>query len=567
MADRRLPLPDPQQSDLEALMGDLAERAKRVLSAQGRLRRLLEASLTVVEDLDLDQVLTRVVEAAVSLVDARYGALGVVGSDGRLDRFIPVGMSADEVSAIGRLPDGRGLLGAVIDSGSIIRLADLAQDSRSVGFPEHHPPMTAFLGVPIRVGERIWGNLYLTNKDGAFTDDDEDLVASLAVIAGIAIQNANLYEQTRRRQVLGHALSETTTALLSPDVTDVLDVVVRQAASVVTADLVTVAVPVRNSGDVRVDAAHGDDAALVRGLILPADESLAGRAIGTAGTVTSEDRHERTYLDGTLHLGPRLAVPLIVSGEAIGALCLGRCDTAAPFTAGEISLVEEFASQIALAVALAWARLDRERLEVVEERSRIARDLHDLVIQRLFVTGLALQGLSAAHPEVSDEVEAHIDQIDAAIADIRTAIFTLSNRTALSRTGIRHRLLDVVNDAASALPTAPRISFHGPLDLVVTGTLADDVVAVVRELLANVVRHAAARTVTVAIELIEGVLRVTVEDDGQGLPPIPRRASGTRHVEQRALQHGGTFVLGRGEPAGTRATWEVPIDGGPREVA
>jgi len=202
-------------------------------------------------------------------------------------------------------------------------------------------------------------------------------------------------------------------------------------------------------------------------------------------------------------------------------------------------------------------RTAREQFAVLEERARIARDLHDHVIQRLFGTGLGLVALAAIDPEHADALERHIAEIDAAIADIRTAVFTLTTRP--HSTSARHRLLDIVTDLTPSLATPPRMRFSGPIDLVLTSGLADDVIAVVREALTNVSRHARARTAIVDIAVSETEVTVTVDDDGVGVDPAATRSSGVASLAERARRHGGTFVLEPRHGGGTRARWHVPL--------
>ncbi|HET8895674.1 MAG TPA: GAF domain-containing protein, partial [Protaetiibacter sp.] len=252
-----------------------------------RLRRLLDAVSHVVGELDLAHVLERIVAAAVELVDARWGALGVISPDGRLDEIVHVGMTPAEVRAIGHLPDGHGLLGAAIDTGDAIRLPHLADDPRSVGFPAHHPRMDAFLAVPIRVRDRVFGSLYLTNHDGgpAFSADDQQLVGSLAAVAAIAIENARLFDEQVRRERWSTALAEVSAALLSEDTVDVLAVLAERVSSVIDSELVCVIVADGTDDDgepmLRVDTARGSGASEIVGRRYPAEGTLSGRAIAT----------------------------------------------------------------------------------------------------------------------------------------------------------------------------------------------------------------------------------------------------------------------------------------------
>ena len=397
----RLDFPDAPRSDLERSIEELVANAHRVLATQGRLRHLLEANRAVIEHLDLEQVLRRITEAAVSLVDARYGALGVIAADTQVEEFIYVGMSDAVAAAIGHGPEGHGLLGAVVTAAEPIRLEHLSSDPRSSGFPAHHPEMDSFLGVPIRVRGTIYGNLYLTNRrDGPFTQEDEDLISALAATAGIAIDNARLF----------------------------------------------------------------------------ADRSTVS-----------------------------------------------------------------------------------EELALIEERNRIARDLHDHVIQRLFATGLSLQSLVGRVPEdLRGKLGEQVDAIDTAIAEIRTAVFTLTSRPH-GTPAIRHQVLDVVSEMSDSFESAPRLTFSGPVDLLIDGDLASDVIAVVREGLTNVARHAGSTQSSVDVSVAHDRVSVTIDDDGRGIAATDIRSSGTANLAARAANHGGVFELTARKPRGTSLQWSAPL--------
>jgi len=545
-------------SEFAKSVSELIADAQRVLTAESRLRELLTAYRSVTEGLDLDQVLERIVRAAVTLVHADYGALGVLGPDGLLERFIHTGMDPAQVEAIGHLPEGHGILGAVIQDGHTIRLPHLSEDARSVGFPAHHPPMDAFLGVPVRTRDQVFGNLYLTNTSGTtFTQEDAQLIESLAATAGIAIDNARLFDTARRQQRLAAALSQVNAALLAPASEDALTIVAAHVGAVVDADLITIVVPDDHSGQMHVTAAHGYQAESVNGTFFEAEGSLSARAMGTSSVVA--DLQERAYLDGALLLGPTAAVPLSADGQPLGALCVARLPGRQAFRQIELEMVNEFAAQASIAITLAWARRDRQRLEVAEDRARIARDLHDHVIQRLFGAGLTLQALAATDPLRGARLEEQVAELDAAIADIRTAVFTLRTRPDTRPASARHRVLDVVTELTAALPAPPRLTFRGPVDLAIQGDLVDDVVAVVREALANVARHALASTTTVIVAVDDDSLSVTVDDDGQGMPAAIEHVGGTKNLRDRAQQRDGTFSVATEPGGGTRAHWKVPL--------
>ena len=548
--------PDGPRSELERTIGELVGQAEQVLRTQGRLRSLLQANRIVVEELELAQVLRRIAEAAVSLVDAQYGALGVIAPDGHLEQFIHVGMPEEDAARIAHLPEGRGLLGAVIDERRSIRLEHLNDDPRSAGFPAGHPAMDGFLGVPIRVRDEVYGNLYLTNRvGGTFSQEDEELVTALAATAGSAIENARLFDDSRRRQRWSAALAEVTSALLSGDSDDVLGVVADRVASVIDADLVCVVVPLDDETLV-IDTARGDRSSELTGRHYPAAGSRVAAALDSGHVAVSVDAETTAgILDDQAAWGPTVAIPLLAFGRPLGALTISRAVGGTGFTAAELEMAADFATQASVAIELARGRADRQRLELVEDRNRIARDLHDHVIQRLFGSGMTLQAIASTAPEPTrSAIAEQVDAIDAAISEIRTAVFALTSHTTASP-ALRHRVLDVVAEAAAGLASAPRLTFGGPVDLLVDGALADDVVAVVREGLANVARHAAARSADVSIVVEEQRVAVTIDDDGRGLAHASRRSSGTANLRARAERHGGEQILVGREAGGTRLSW------------
>jgi signal transduction histidine kinase/uncharacterized protein YqgV (UPF0045/DUF77 family) len=547
--------PDGPRSELERTIGDLVDRAQEVLNTQGRLRNLLQANRIVVEELELEQVLRKIAEAAVALVDAQYGALGVIAPDGHLEQFIHVGMPPQQADAIGHLPDGHGLLGAVIDERRPIRLDHLSGDPRSAGFPEHHPEMDGFLGVPIRVRDEVYGNLYLTNRvGGAFSQEDEELIVALAATAGIAIDNARLFDETRRRQRWSAALAEVTSALLSGASDDVLGVVADRVASVIDADLVCVVIPV-DEQTLLIDTARGDGSAELLGRRYASADSLVSAALDSGQVVSSEAQATRPPFADQPTQGPTVAIPLLAFGRPLGALTISRAEGSAGFTPAELEMAADFAVQASVGIELARGRADRQRLELVEDRNRIARDLHDHVIQRLFGSGMSLQAIASTAPGATGAAIAQqVDAIDTAISEIRTAVFALTSRSA-TEPALRHRVLDVVAESSPGLENSPRLTFGGAVDLLVDGDLADDVVAVVREGLSNVARHAAATTADVSIVVDDQRVVVTIDDDGTGVPKGAGRSSGTANLRERAARHGGEFQLKGREGGGTRLKW------------
>ncbi|WP_396641612.1 GAF domain-containing protein [Microbacterium sp.] len=524
-----------------------------------RLSDLLSASTSVIERLDLEVVLRRIVEAGMSLVGARYGALGVISRDGGLERFIHVGIDAPSADRIGHLPVGRGVLGAVITDREPIRVPHLASEPRSVGFPAHHPVMDSFLGVPVRVGDQIYGNLYLTEaKSGSFSAADQELVVALAATAGIAIENARMYDAARTREVWNATIADVMSAMLDLDGTNVLEVIASRVAALIDADLVAVAIP-HGEDQLVLSTVYGLSAAELQGHAYAIEGTLTGRALRTRQALSIESEPEGTKFEGQPPLGPTVAIPLYAGDDALGVLMISRQPEGRSFTAADLEMAFSFAAQASIALEVVRAREDRKRAETTRDRARIARDLHDHVIQRLFGAGLALQAASATvHADASAAIEAQIDVIDATIKDIRTAIFALGSGERQGAKRFRDRALDVVAEISDSWPTPVRVSFVGPLDNVIAGGLDDDLVAVVRELLTNVAKHAQAESVDVVIQLSDDTVELSVTDDGVGIPEGAAR-SGLANIAERARLRSGSCDIVSSARTGTAVRWRAPI--------
>lgn len=534
-----------------------AAQAHEAARAQRRLRDLLRATTTVVERLDLEVVLRRIVEAAMALVDARYGALGVITPDGSaLERFIHVGIDSSTLAHIGHLPTGKGLLGAVITDHAPIRLEHLTADPRSVGFPDHHPDMDSFLGVPIRVGDQVYGNLYLTEgAPGGFSADDEELVIALAATAGIAIENARLYDITRAREAWSATTADVMAAMLEATGEDVLEVIADHVGALIDVDLVAVMVP-NGEDEFRVTTVRGSNAAQWRGQVVPAAGTLAARALATRRAASIDGR--AGVVAGQPELGPTVAIPLFAGDEPLGVLTVSRRPHSPAFTAVDLDMAFAFAGQAGVAIEVVRAREDRRRLDLARDRARIARDLHDHVIQRLFGAGLSLQAVSATvDADASAAIETQVDAVDAAIKDIRTVIFALGSSDRSQSRRARDRMLNVVTELSTGMLVTPRVTFAGPLDSLVSAPLADELAAVLRECLTNVAKHADAQTVEVDLSIDAGIVTLRVDDDGRGIPPsVP--LSGLANMAERAQLLGGTCTITPRAGGGTRIEWAVP---------
>jgi signal transduction histidine kinase len=535
------------------------DQAQKVLATQGRLRGLVRANRAIVSHLELPTVLRAIIEAAVELVGARYGALGVIAESGGLEQFIHVGMSASDVDRIGHLPEGHGLLGALIDDPRPIRLDSIAGDPRSAGFPAGHPPMTAFLGVPIIVRDAVYGNLYLTDPvAGGFTEDDEQLVRDLAANAGLAIDNARLFAESAARQAWSASAAELAASVLDSDSRQAYDEFATRLRMLLNA---------------REAFVLGHDAG--DGVLTELTATFAGSGAGPRSlTIDEGDDRLRVVLEGTQpsrvdelggfplahgwEPGPALLIPFDGTTERPGLIVVLREADSPAFTAFELERAVTFSRQAALAVELAEARADRQRMALLADRTRIARDLHDHVIQQLFGTGLELQSVrSALGPgALSTRLEATVASLDEAIAQIRTAIFSLSDQRDASES-LRHRLLDIVEQLGGTLPEPATVSFSGPVDLVTDSSLSDDIAAFVREALTNVVRHAGASTATVSIVAAADRIVIDVTDDGHGIGDTQRR-SGLRNLAQRARSRDGDLDIVSGAD-GTRLQLRLPV--------
>ncbi|MFI7587413.1 GAF domain-containing sensor histidine kinase [Spongisporangium articulatum] len=564
----RLTFPELQRLELDDLLGQLIERAQEVQATQGRLRGLLQATGLIVGDLDLESLLRHVVEAARELVGARYAALGVVGPEGGLAQFVHVGMDDDAVTRIGHLPEGKGLLGALIEDPRPIRLERIADDDRSSGFPPHHPPMHSFLGVPIEARGRVFGNLYLAESDrGTFSAEDEELARALAATAGVAVENARLYESAHRRGEWLQANALISRSLLSGDLgrDEVLRLVAERSCELAAADFVTVCLPAEDGADrLHVATAAGVVPEGVAGRRFPIRGSLSGQVFDTGVAVrlsAPEDSGPVRPSTGP-DVGPTLVVPLLGSEGPLGVLGAFRMRGGAHFTAEDLELASGFANQAAIAIELAEARAEQHRAAMLDDRERIAADLHDLVIQRLFAAGISLEAVGGrlGAGETADRVARVVDDLDATISQIRTTIFQLQT-TATNAHGVRARLLDVVHEAREVLGFEPALRFSGLLDTL-RGDVVEDLLAVTREALSNTARHAAATAVAVEVSRTAGVVVLTVTDDGVGAGEFTG-GNGMANLRRRAESHGGSLVVesppGDGSPHGTTLRWTAQL--------
>jgi signal transduction histidine kinase len=560
--------PEPRPVVPQLRLDDLQSRLQAVLAARDLVHTLLEAVVAIGGNLDLEIVLRKIIETAVPLVQARYGALGVVGDDGRLTKFIPVGLDEAQIAAIHHWPEGHGLLGTLIRDPRPLRLADLSAHPESHCFPPGHPAMRSFLGVPIRIRDEVYGNLYLTEKEGGgqFDEEDETLAVALAAAAGVAIDNARLYEEARRQERWLRAIADVTRELLSgAQPTQVLALVTEQALALSGADLVALAVPAGDQKRLVNTYAAGDGAGAALGLVLPVAASMSGRVLASGEAVVLDDFRSDDRVNPiareNMPLGWAILLPLGAPGNVRGVLTVGRDPGSPPLPPQAVEMVTTFAAQAGIALELAEHRQDSERLAVLQDRDRIARDLHDLVIQRLYATGMSLQGSLPliTRPDVEDRVSSAVDALDETIREIRSAIFSLQSDGDVKRHGLRARILEVVEEMTVPLGFAPSLRLVGPLDEDVPGGAGEQMLIALREALSNAARHAAASSVDVTVDCGSDLV-LRVRDNGRGLGGSIRR-SGLANLAQRASVLGGRLRVGPAEGGGTDLEWRVALPG------
>ncbi len=550
---------------LDELLAQLQTQLSKIVTTRDRLHGLLEAVAAVSGDLDLHTLLRRIVEAAVRLVDAEYGALGVLGSDERLSQFIAVGIDDETRALIGDLPQGRGILGVLIRDQESVRMSNLTTHPSSSGFPPHHPPMRTFLGVPIRVRGEAFGNLYLTEKRGGgdFDDDDQALLEAMAASAAVAIENARLFADASRREAWAAGSAEVTRALLSgDDPGEVLDLIATRARELVGAELATIALRYDDKQLV-TEVAVGEEAPLVLGRRLALDGSLAGHVMLTGQTLrvldASSDGRAAGPAPGQRAYGPSLVVPLQAAQDVLGVLMVSNTVGSPGFTDEAEDVLTGFAGQAAIALELGRQRREAEQAALFGDRDRIARDLHDLVIQRLFATGMRLDSVAGRveDSQARQRVLGAVEDLDETIREIRTTIYSLQAASGADVDSLRSRVLATVEAAAGEDGPTSSVRFDGPVDSVVGVEIAEHLLAVLREAVSNARRHAQAKRVDVVVSVTDGTVTLEVTDDGVGIPAdVPR--SGLANLAERALLLGGSFAVTGPDGGGTHLSWTVP---------
>ncbi|WP_411157409.1 GAF domain-containing sensor histidine kinase [Nocardia farcinica] len=558
------------QSRLRELLAEVQDRIAEIVNVRDQMDRLIEAMLVVTAGLDLDNTLRSIVHTAIELVDAKYGALGVRESDRdskELAEFVYEGIDDRTRVLIGDLPRGHGVLGLLIDDPRPIRLADMSAHPASVGFPDHHPPMRTFLGVPVQVGGEVFGNLYLTEKAGGheFTEDDEVVVQALAAAAGIAIANARLYEESRIRQQWLEATQQVATRLLAGgETSEVFTVITERALALTGSACAFLAlpedpdVPPEDLTELVVVAAAGADADTLTGTRLPMDETHTGVAFRD-GRPLAVDTADAPSFATSLEYGPVLTLPLRAGNAVVGLLTTMRALGMPPVDAAGQAMMSAFADQAALALQMAATQRRMRELDVVSERDRIARDLHDHVIQRLFAVGLSLQSTvsRARAPEIKTRLMDTVNDVQSIVQEIRHSIFDLHSSSAAEAPALRKRLHAVLAEMTEETDLRTSIRLSGPVS-VLAPAMFDDVEAVLREAVSNVVRHAKATSLSVRLTIRDDV-ELEIVDNGIGLPEDLPRRSGLANMAARTEKAGGAFRAERGRDGGTVIHWSVPL--------
>lgn len=517
---------------------ELQVRLTETAKSRDRLQGLLDAVVAVGAGLELEGTLNRIVRTAVELVDARYGALGVVGADQQelLSEFVYVG--ADDERRRGVVIENPHPTGELADQ------------------PEH-----SVLGAPIRVRGEVFGNLYLTEKrgdSGDFTEDDEIVLKGLAAAAGVAVENARLFEESLLRERFMAASREVNSHLLGGGSSqDALVLIARRACELSGADCALLLLS--DGANVVVRAAAGEGGAEMIGTTLPVREPLVATMFEMRGPEMIADLSTIVPTTWGPSFGPAVAVPLRAGNIVTGVLLAMRNRGGMRFPREHVPLLASFADQAAFALELAEKHRAQRQLDVHADRDRIAGDLHDHVIQRLFATGMSLQGTvrRITDPTVRRRVSRAVEQLDETVREIRTSIFDLHTTGTDGSASLRRRMLDIVEELSVDADVTPSVRISGAVDTLVPENLAAHATAVLREAVSNAIRHSHAGSIVVTVEAGVDFI-IDVVDDGIGMPPGVAR-SGLLGVERRAGKCGGMAVVVPGPEGGTRLTWRAPL--------
>ena len=550
------------------LVSRMHEQLDELLAGRDQMEQLLRVFVEIGADLDLEVMLHRIIVAARELTSAPYGALAIRDPEGNLLRFVHEGIGADTVRRIGHLPVGKGLLSLSLLNTPALRIADLTAHPAAVGFPEHHPPMRAFLAVPITIRGTIFGNIYLTHDDPArvFSESDEVAARALAFAAAATIDNAQLFERERLSVKWMEASREITTALLSSAEPHrrPLQLIAERTRVLTDAEQAIVLVPA--DADLPYDeidmlvvsAAVGFHAAEVLGRQVPVDGSTSGEVFRSGKPLVVESLRYPIQAFTDVGQRPAILMPLCADDQVAGVIVISRGADQPPFDESYLDLVRDFATHAAIALVLASAREDSRQLTILAERERIAHDLHDHVIQRLFAAGMDLQGTlaRARSPEVAERLNRTLDDLQTIIEEIRTTIFQL--KSPLGRNGdFRQRIQQVVADLTESRDIVTTIRMHGPM-AAVGGELAEHAQAVTTEAVSNALRHSGASRLTIEVSVADMFI-LDISDNGCGIPVDNTRNSGLANMKHRAEQLGGTCEITNPPEGGTRVHWIAPL--------
>ena len=549
--------------------GSMHVQLDEIVASRDQMARLLRVIVGLASDLDLDATLHRIVTAAMELTGARYGALGVRADDGRLSSFVHSGIDPATAELIGHLPVGKGVLGVLLDHPEPLLLDDLGAHPAAVGFPEHHPPMGAFLGVPITVRQRTFGSLYLTEPTAGpvFTESDEAAARALASAAAVAVDNARLFDRVRMTGEWMEASRAITTALVSEagPVARPLTMIAEQVCALTGSEQAIVLVP--SDADLPADevdtlvvsAAVGLSADEVMGQRVPVEGSTTGGVFRSGTPLITESLRHPIQAFTDVGQRPAIVMPLRARrNQTLGVLVVARNQRDAPFDGSLLDLVSDFADHAAVALVLAESREQARQLSVISDRERIAHDLHDHVIQRLFAAGMDLQGTIARSrsPEITRRLSRTVDELQGTIDEIRSRIFAL--QSPVPEVGLRERIQDAVAALTENRDIETTVRISGPLS-VVDGEVAEHATSVVNEAVSNAVRHSGAEHLVVAVEVADE-LTVVVTDDGCGIDAANPRRSGLTNMRRRAELLGGGCQIDAMPDGGTRVHWFVPLD-------
>ena len=534
------------------------------------LRGLVDAGIALSSELSLDDLLQKLAETAAALTGARYAALGVINKTGTgLERFLHTGIDAETVTEIGHLPRGRGILGALITDARSLRLESIVDDPRSVGFPPHHPPMRGFLGVPILLRGRAFGNLYLTEKEsGSFTAEDQELVETLASQAAVAIENARLYEAATSWSEQLEALNEVGTALASEiELAPLLQLIARRLRGLIDARLVTIALPAAD-GTLRIEAADGDRAEEIIGMQLERTGSKNGRVLERrlAERVDSLADDPEVDQEAIKRLGARTGVfvPLAVGRRPIGVIVAHDKEGDDPrFTDADLRLAETFAPRASVAVDLSARVASDALVRVVEaqelERRRLARELHDQTGQELTSVLLGLKAVEEAKTD-EERAEALIavrEQVVETLHDVRRLAVELRPK-ALDDFGLVAALERLRDTFAER--TGMRVDLEANVGDRLPGDVETALYRIVQEALTNIVKHAEASAVSIVLTRSGHAITAVIEDDGRGFTPDGGGDGlGLLGMGERLALLGGKLKTESSPGAGATIVAEVPL--------